>query len=144
MPQSEANELNSRIELMLAQFGSPDDLYRRYFRLAGRSGCLVYHAVAADADKIQQDILKPILAAKEAAAFEDLLPIVQLDATSDPAAAALLLLQGKCAVVMDGDPVVWLADVRQSNAAASRKPRTNRRSAVRKRRTSRTRALIFR
>lgn len=91
-------------------FHSSDDIRTREFRLQGVQGAILYLNAATNRDKLQSDVLRPLLESKEGL-LEDILPILDIEIVTDLEMAAAGMLQGKCAILLDQRMDIILADV---------------------------------
>jgi spore germination protein KA len=102
-------EIETNIRNLFQCFHSSDDVRAREFHFHGLKGSLLYLTTVTDIDKLQSDILKPLLQAPEGR-LEDILPIMDIELVSDLKAAAAGMLQGKCAIVLEQRLDIVLVD----------------------------------
>ncbi|MDD9266871.1 spore germination protein [Paenibacillus sp. GCM10023248] len=113
LPQDGARisvEMNTNRQKLFERFHSSDDVRTREFRLHGAQGAILYLNAAVDRAKLQNDVLKPLLQSTEGE-LQDILPILDMETAADLEAAADGMLQGKCAILLDGSAAIVLADV---------------------------------
>lgn len=103
-------EIKTNSQKLLQRFHSSDDVRTREFRLHGVQGAILYLNASIDRDKLQTDVLKPLLQSKEGL-LEDILPILDMETATDLEAVSDGMLQGKCAILLDGSTHIVLADV---------------------------------
>ncbi|WNR44062.1 spore germination protein [Paenibacillus roseipurpureus] len=116
-----ATELETNIRLLNEHFNASDDVGIRAFHFHGMKGSLLYLITVTDKDKLQTDILKPLLQAKDGrlegqqeGQLEDILPILDLERVTDLPTAAAGMLQGRCAILLDGRAELLMADASSS------------------------------
>lgn len=108
-----STEMKTNMRKLFDCFHSSDDIRTREFRLQGVQGAILYLNAATNRDKLQSDVLKPLLQSKEGL-LEDILPILDIELVTDLESAAAGMLQGKCAILLDQRVDIILADVAAS------------------------------
>ncbi|MZQ83945.1 spore germination protein [Paenibacillus sp. 5J-6] len=103
-------EIKTNMRKLFDCFHSSDDIRTREFRLQGVQGAILYLNAATNRDKLQSDVLRPLLESKEGL-LEDILPILDLEIVTDLEMVAAGMLQGKCAILLDQRVDIILADV---------------------------------
>ncbi|NOU87212.1 spore germination protein [Paenibacillus sp. LMG 31460] len=106
-------EMETNIRNLIHSFNSSDDVRAREFHLNGLKGSILYLNSFTDREKLQSDVLKPLLQSRENR-LEDILPILDIELVGDLKAAAAGMLQGKCAILLDQRMDILLADVSSS------------------------------
>ncbi|MDR6553351.1 spore germination protein [Paenibacillus qinlingensis] len=104
-----SEELETNIRHLFQCFHSSDDVRSRGFSLHGRKGSLLYLTTITDTDKLQSDILKPLLQSSEGR-LEDILPILDIELVTDLQSAAAGMLQGKCVILLEQRMDIILVD----------------------------------
>ncbi|OCT11353.1 hypothetical protein A8709_06680 [Paenibacillus pectinilyticus] len=104
-----SDEMETNIRNLFQCFHSSDDVRSRDFTLHGSQGSLLYLTTVTDTDKLQANILRPLLQAKEGR-LEDVLPILDIEVVTDLKAAAAGMLQGKCAILLQQRADIVLVD----------------------------------
>ncbi|NQX62776.1 spore germination protein [Paenibacillus qinlingensis] len=94
-----SEEIEVNIQKLFQCFHSSDDVRSRDFTLHGLKGSILYLTTVTDKDKLQTDILRPLLQAGEGR-LEDILPIMDIDFVTDLNSAAAGMLQGRCAILI--------------------------------------------
>ncbi|MBP1966314.1 spore germination protein [Paenibacillus aceris] len=105
-----STEIKTNMRKLFDCFHSSDDIRTREFRLQGVQGAILYLNAATNRDKLQSDVLRPLLESKEGL-LEDILPILDIELVSDLETVAAGMLQGKCAILLDQRMDIILADV---------------------------------
>ncbi|MBA2942968.1 spore germination protein [Paenibacillus sp. CGMCC 1.16610] len=105
-----STEIKTNMRKLFECFHSSDDIRTREFRLQGVQGAILYLNAATNRDKLQSDVLRPLLESKEGL-LEDILPILDIEIATDLEMAAAGMLQGKCAILLDQRTDIILADV---------------------------------
>ncbi|MCY9662602.1 spore germination protein [Paenibacillus chondroitinus] len=105
-----STEIKTNMRKLFECFHSSDDIRTREFRLQGVQGAILYLNAATNRDKLQSDVLRPLLESKEGL-LEDILPILDIEIATDLEMAAAGMLQGKCAILLDQRADIILADV---------------------------------
>ncbi|MDU0202773.1 MULTISPECIES: spore germination protein [Paenibacillus] len=108
-----STEIKTNMRKLFDCFHSSDDIRTREFRLQGVQGAILYLNAATNRDKLQSDVLRPLLESKEGL-LEDILPILDIEIVTDLEMAAAGMLQGKCAILLDQRVDIILADVSAS------------------------------
>ncbi|WP_164545550.1 spore germination protein [Paenibacillus albus] len=103
-------DLESAIHALKAVFESESDIQLRPFRLLDKNGCILYHVAFTNKSSLQSQVLKPLLTAISDR-FEDVLPVLSIERVDTIELAAAALLQGKCAILLEGLEQTVLADV---------------------------------
>jgi spore germination protein KA len=94
-----SEDMETNIRKLFQCFHSSDDMRSREFNLHGLKGSLLYLTTVTDKDKLQTDILRPLLEAREGR-LEDILPIMDIKFVTDLKSAADEMLQGRCAILI--------------------------------------------
>ncbi|BFT75600.1 spore germination protein [Paenibacillus sp. P36] len=105
-----STEIKTNMRKLFECFHSSDDIRTREFRLQGVQGAILYLNAATNRDKLQSDVLRPLLESKEGL-LEDILPILDIEIATDLEMAAAGMLQGKCAILLNQRADIILADV---------------------------------
>lgn len=116
-----STEMEMNIRNLIHSFNSSDDVRAREFHLNGLKGSILYLNSCTDREKLQSDVLKPLLQSRENR-LEDILPILDIELVGDLKAAAAGMLQGKCAILLDQRMDILLADVSSSIAQSITEP----------------------
>lgn len=106
-PISEEIEVN--IQKLFQCFHSSDDVRSREFTLHGVKGSLLYLTTITDSNRLQGEILSPLLQAGEGR-LEDILPILDIEVVGDLKSAAVAMLQGRCAILLQQRMDIILVD----------------------------------
>ncbi|NOU65981.1 spore germination protein [Paenibacillus sp. LMG 31461] len=104
-----SDEIETNIQNLFQYFHSSDDVRSREFTMQGLKGSLLYLSTITDTDKLQSDILKPLLQS-HAGRLEDILPILDMEHVTDLKSAAAGMLQGKCAILLEQRMDIVLVD----------------------------------
>ncbi|MGO4497504.1 spore germination protein [Paenibacillus sp. 2RAB27] len=104
-----SDEIETNIQNLFQYFHSSDDVRSREFTMQSLRGSLLYLSTITDTDKLQSDILKPLLQS-HAGRLEDILPILDIELVTDLKTAAAGMLQGKCAILLEQRMDIVLVD----------------------------------
>ncbi|CAN7254890.1 spore germination protein [Paenibacillus sp. LjRoot56] len=104
-----SDEIETNIQNLFQYFHSSDDVRSREFTMQSLRGSLLYLSTITDTDKLQSDILKPLLQSHEGR-LEDILPILDIELVTDLKTAAAGMLQGKCAILLEQRMDIVLVD----------------------------------
>jgi spore germination protein KA len=104
-----SEEIETNIQNLIQYFHSSDDVRSREFTMQSLRGSLLYLSTITDTDKLQSDILKPLLQSHEGR-LEDILPILDIELVTDLKTAAAGMLQGKCAILLEQRMDIVLVD----------------------------------
>ncbi|KRE67811.1 spore germination protein [Paenibacillus sp. Soil750] len=104
-----SDEIETNIQNLFQYFHSSDDVRSREFTMQSLRGSLLYLSTITDTDKLQSDILKPLLQSHEGR-LEDILPILDIEIVTDLKTAAAGMLQGKCAILLEQRMNIVLVD----------------------------------
>lgn len=104
-----SEEIEVNIQNLFQYFHSSDDVRSRQFTMQGLKGSLLYLSTITDTDKLQSDILKPLLQSHEGR-LEDILPILEIELVTDLKTVAAGMLQGKCAILLEQRMDIVLVD----------------------------------
>ncbi|KRE86574.1 hypothetical protein ASG89_11260 [Paenibacillus sp. Soil766] len=104
-----SEEIEVNIQNLYQYFHSSDDVRSREFTMQSLKGSLLYLSTITDTDKLQSDILKPLLQSGEGR-LEDVLPILDVELVTDLKSAATGMLQGKCAILLEQRMDIVLVD----------------------------------
>ncbi|MFC4778014.1 spore germination protein [Paenibacillus sp. GCM10023252] len=98
-------------ELMkLMAAGSSPAIRSREFIFHGSRGVLLYHGYYSDQNKLETHVLRPIQEA-HAIQLQDTIPILAMHPSISLEEVKQALLQGHCAILLQGSAVIWLADL---------------------------------